>query len=150
MHSDLVLQALLSAVWRRRPERAVIVHSDQGSQYASDDWIRFCERHNLVRSMSRRGNAYDNAAMESFFASLKKERVRRQVYRTIQEARADLFDYIEGFYNRKRRHEHLGGLSQGKDQREEAGSLAVSTKLGEFHLEAIGPFPVKPRIVGCA
>jgi putative transposase len=111
MHSDLVLQALLSAVWRRRPKDAVIVHSDQGSQYGSDDWIRFCDEHNLVRSMSRRGNAYDNAAMESFFASLKKERVRRRTYRRIAEARADVFDYIEVFYNRKRRHEHLGGMS---------------------------------------
>jgi len=111
IHRDLVLQALLSAVWRRRPQQPVIVHSDQGSQYASDDWVRFCDEHNLVRSMSRRGNAYDNAAMESFFASLKKERVRRRTYRTIAEARADVFDYIEVFYNRKRRHEHLGGMS---------------------------------------
>jgi putative transposase len=111
MHRDLVIQALLSAVWRRRPKHEVLIHSDQGSQYASDDWIRFCNEHNLKRSMSRRGNAYDNAAMESFFASLKKERVRRRTYRTIAEARADVFDYIEVFYNRKRRHEHLGGMS---------------------------------------
>jgi putative transposase len=111
MHRDLVIQALLSALWRRRPERQVIIHSDQGSQYASDDWIRFCQAHNLVRSMSRRGNAYDNAAVESFFASLKKERVRRRTYQTVAEARADVFDYIEVFYNRKRRHEHLGGMS---------------------------------------
>jgi len=111
MHRDLVIQALLSALWRRRPEREVIIHSDQGSQYASDDWVRFCDEHNLVRSMSRRGNAYDNAAVESFFASLKKERVRRRTYRTIAEARADVFDYIEVFYNRKRRLEHLGGMS---------------------------------------
>ena len=61
--------------------------------------------------MSRRGNAYDNAAMESFFASLKKERVRRRTYRTVAEARTDVIDYIEVFYNRTRRHEHLGGLS---------------------------------------
>ena len=111
MHRDLVIQALLSALWRRRPEREVIIHSDQGSQFSSDDWIRFCKSHNLVRSMSRRGNAYDNAAVESFFASLKKERVRRRTYKTRAEARADIFDYIEVFYNRKRRHAHLGGLS---------------------------------------
>jgi putative transposase len=111
MHRDLVVQALLSAVWRRRPERKVIIHSDQAPNIASDDWIRFCDEHDLVRSMSRRGNAYDNAAVESFFASLKKERVRRRTYRTIAEARADLFDYIEVFYNRKRRHEHLAGMS---------------------------------------
>ncbi len=93
------------------PEHEVIIHSDQGSQSASDDWIRFCDEHNLVRSMSRRGNAYDNVAMESFFASLKKERVRRRTYRAIAEARADVFDHIEMFYNRKRRHDHLGGIS---------------------------------------
>lgn len=111
MHRDLVLQALLAAIWHRRPKHAVLIHSDQGSQYAIDDWIRFCAEHNLVRSMSRRGNACDNAAMESFFASLKKERVRRRTYRTVAEARADVFNYIEAFYNRRRRHEHLGGLS---------------------------------------
>jgi putative transposase len=94
-----------------RSDSFVIIHSDQGAQYASDDWVRFCDEHDLVRSMSRRGNAYDNAAVESFFASLKKERVRRRTYRTIAEARADLFDHIEVFYNRKRGHEHLGGES---------------------------------------
>jgi putative transposase len=111
MHRDLVVQALLSAVWRRRPQQDVLVHSDQGSQYISDDWKRFCGDHHIIHSMSRRGNAYDNAAMESFFASLKKERVRRRTYRTIAEARTDVFDYVEVFYNRKRRHEHLGGMS---------------------------------------
>ena len=111
MHRDLVVPALRSAVWRRRPTGAVLIHSDQGSQYASDDWIRFCNEHHLKRSMSRRGNAYDNAAVESFFASLKKERVRRRTYRTIAEARTEVVDYIEVFYNRKRRHEHLGGIS---------------------------------------
>lgn len=111
MHRDLVIQALLSALWRRRPAREVLIHSDQGAQYSSDEWIRFCDAHNLVRSMSRRGNPHDNAAVESFFASLKKERVRRRTYKTRAEARADIFDYIEVFYNRKRQHEHLGGLS---------------------------------------
>ena len=111
MHRDLAIQALLSAVWRRRPTEEVLIHSDQGSQYASDDWVRFCNEHNLKRSVSRRGNAYDNAAVESFFASPKKERVRRRTYRTLAEARADVFAYIEVFYNRKRRHEHLGGMS---------------------------------------
>jgi putative transposase len=77
MHRNLVLEARLSAVWRRRPEQAVAVHSDRGSQYASDDGVRFCEEHDLVLSMNRRGNAYDNAATESLFASLKTERVRR-------------------------------------------------------------------------
>jgi putative transposase len=108
---DLVLDALLMAVWRRRPRQPVIVHSDQGSQYGSDDWARFCKEHNLIPSMSRRGNCFDNAVAESFFGSLKKERIRRRIYRTHEEARADVFDYIEMFYNRIRRHSHLGQMS---------------------------------------
>ena len=107
----LVLDALLMAVWRRRPRNKVIIHSDQGSQYGSDDWLRFCRDHNLKPSMSRRGNCYDNAVVESFFSSLKKERVRRKIYKTRDEARTDLFDYIEIFYNRKRRHSYLGQQS---------------------------------------
>lgn len=111
LERNLVLNALLMAVWRRRPEDEVIVHSDQGSQYGSDDWIRFCRDHNLQPSMSRRGNCFDNAVAESFFSSLKKERVRRKIYKTRDEARTDLFDYIEIFYNRKRRHSYLGQQS---------------------------------------
>ena len=72
---ELALDALLMAVWRRKPEENVIVHSDQGSQYGSDDWQRFCRANNLVPSMSRRGNCWDNAVAESFFSSLKKERI---------------------------------------------------------------------------
>jgi putative transposase len=108
---DVVLDALLMAVWRREPRQPVIVHSDQGSQYGSDDWIRFCKAHRLDPSMSRRGNCWDNAVAESFFSSLKKERVRKKVYRTRALAKADIFEYIEMFYNRTRRHSHLGGVS---------------------------------------
>jgi putative transposase len=108
---DLVLDALLMAVWRRKPKELVIMHSDQGSQYGSDDWIRFCKAHKLDPSMSRRGNCWDNAVAESFFSSLKKERIRKQVYRTRDLAKADIFEYIEMFYNRTRRHSHLGGVS---------------------------------------
>jgi putative transposase len=108
---SLVLDALLMAVWRRRPQQRVVVHSDQGSQYGSDDWLRFCSSHNLDPSMSRRGNCWDNAVAESFFSSLKKERVRKRGYRTREEARADIFDYIEVFYNRTRRHSHLGDVN---------------------------------------
>ncbi len=107
----LVLDALLMSVWRRRPGDKVIVHSDQGSQYGSDDWIRFCDDNNLVTSMSRRGNCYDNAVAESFFGSLKKERIRRRIYRTREEARSDIFEYIEMFYNRTRRHSYVGYVS---------------------------------------
>lgn len=108
---DLVLDAILMAVWRRKPKRLVLIHSDQGPQYGSDDWHRFCRDHDLEPSMSRRGNCWDNAVAESFFSSLKKERVRRKIYRTRDEARVDLFDYIEMFYNPKRRHSHIGGIS---------------------------------------
>jgi putative transposase len=111
LHRELVIDALLMAVWRRRPKETVLVHSDQGSQYGSDDWQRFCKEHHLEPSMSRRGNCWDNAVAESFFSSLKKERIRRRIYRTRELAKADIFDYIEMFYNRARRHSHLGGVS---------------------------------------
>ncbi|EOH3176279.1 MULTISPECIES: IS3 family transposase [Enterobacter cloacae complex] len=108
---ELALDTLMMAVWRRKPDGEVIVHSDQGSQYGSDDWQRFCRANNLVPSMSRRGNCWDNAVAESFFSSLKKERIRKRIYKTRDLARADIFDYIEVFYNRARRHSHLGGVS---------------------------------------
>ena len=108
---ELALDALLMAVWRRKPEQRVIVHSDQGSQFGSDDFKRFCAAHNLQPSMSRRGNCWDNAVAESFFSSLKKERIKRRIYATRQEAKSDVFDYIEGFYNRVRWHSHLDQLS---------------------------------------
>jgi len=111
LHRDLAIGALLMAVQRRRPKNSVLVHSDQGSQYGSDDWLRFCRDHRLVPSMSRRGNCWDNAVAESFFSSLKKERIRKHIYRTRSEARSDVFDYIEMFYNSRRRHSHLGDVS---------------------------------------
>jgi putative transposase len=111
MTTDLVMTAVLAALWRRRPTGTVIIHSDQGSQFNSDAWIRFCRDHKLERSMSRRGTCYDNAVVESFFSSLKKERVRKKTYLTRDIARADIFDYIEVFYNRTRRHSKLGMVS---------------------------------------
>lgn len=111
LNRELALDALLMAVWRRKPAEQVIVHSDQGSQYGSDDFKRFCREHNLLPSMSRRGNCWDNAVAEPFFSSLKKERIRKRIYKTREMARADVFDYIEVFYNRSRRHSHLGGIS---------------------------------------
>ena len=108
---ELVLDAILMAVWRRKPKQSVLIHSDQGTQYGSDDWLRFCRDHDLEPSMSRRGNCWDNAVVKSFFSSLKKERIKKRIYKTRELARADVFDYIEVFYNRKRRHSHLGGVS---------------------------------------
>jgi putative transposase len=101
---DMVMNALLMAVWRRQPQDEVMVHSDQGSQFSSYDWRDFLAAHNLVQSMSRRGNCHDNAVAESFFQLLKRERVKRKIYVTREEGRQDIFDYIEMFYNPKRRH----------------------------------------------
>ncbi len=75
---EIVLDALLMAVWRRKPKDRVLVHSDQGTRYGSHDWRRFCKAHNLESSMSRRGNCWDNAVVESFFSSLKKERIKKR------------------------------------------------------------------------
>lgn len=101
---DLVLNALLMAVWRRKPSGPVLVHSDQGSQYSSHDWQDFLKTHGLEGSMSRRGNCHDNAVAESFFQLLKRERIKKKTYVTRDEARSDVFDYIELFYNSKRKH----------------------------------------------
>ena len=111
MATELVLDALMMAVWRRRPQTPVMIHSDQGSQFGSDEFNRWCKDNQLMPSMSRRGNCWDNAVAESFFSSLKKERIKRHIYATRQEAKSDVFDYIEGFYNRVRRHSHLDQLS---------------------------------------
>lgn len=111
LHRDIVMDALLMAVWRRRPKQTILVHSVQGSQYSSDDWLRFHKSHSLEPSMSRRGNCWDNVVAESFFSSLKKERIKKRIYKTRAMAKRDIFDYIEVFYNRQRRHSHLGGVS---------------------------------------
>ena len=94
MSKDLVLQALLAAVWRRKPAQNVMVHSDQGSQFTSYEWAAFLAAHNLQPSMSRRGNCHDNAVAESFFQLLKRERIKRKIYSTRELARQDIFDYI--------------------------------------------------------
>lgn len=111
MTAQLVADALLMAVWRRGKPTALLHHSDQGSQYRSEPFQRLMADSGIVCSMSRSGNVWDNAAMESFFSSLKTERVARKTYRTRDEARADVFDYIERFYNATRRHSTIGYLS---------------------------------------
>ena len=108
---ELAINALLMAVWRRQPKQEVVVHSDQGSQFSSYDWQDFLKAHNLVGSMSRRGNCYDNAVAESFFQLLKRERIKRRIYADREEARSDVFDYIEMFYNPRRRHGYNNRLS---------------------------------------
>ncbi len=107
----LVVDALKMALDQRRPEGDLIHHSDRGSQYTSDDFRDELQKHDIQCSMSARGNCYDNAVVESFFGLLKRERVNRVRYRTRDEARADVFNYIECFYNRKRRHGYLGNIS---------------------------------------
>ena len=111
MTTDLVLQALLAAVWKRKPAPGVLVHSDQGSQFTSEDWRSFLKAHHMEPSMSRRGNCHDNAVAESFFGALKKERIKRRIYPTRAAAASDVFDYIEMFYNPIRRHGSAGDLS---------------------------------------
>jgi putative transposase len=117
--TDLVLQALLMAVWRRKPKEKVLIHSDQGSQFNSIDWASFLKQHNLEHSMSRRGNCHDNAVAESFFNLLKRERVRRKTYKTRDDARQDVFDYIEMFYNPQRKHAKNGMLSPVEFERKQ-------------------------------
>ncbi len=118
------MDALMMAVWRRGKADALLHHSDQGSQYTSEQFQRLLLDNGITCSMSRAGNVWDRAtgtppvrgtvarsAMESFFSSLKTERTTRKVYRTRDAARADVFDYIERFYNPRRRHSKLGYLS---------------------------------------
>jgi transposase InsO family protein len=106
--SRLVVDALEMAVSRRLPAAGLVAHSDRGSQYASEHYQRLLAASGITCSMSRRGNCWDNAPMESFFASLKKELTRGEPFATRAEARASLFEYIEVFYNRVRRHSSLG------------------------------------------
>jgi putative transposase len=111
MNAQLVTDALMMAIWRRGRPDALLHHSDRGSQYSSEQFQRLMVDNGVDCSMSRSGNVWDNAAMESFFSSLKTERIGRKVYRTRDAARADVFDYIERFYNTVRRHSTIGYLS---------------------------------------
>jgi putative transposase len=106
--SRLVVDALAMAISRRRPGAGLVAHSDRGSQYASEHYQRLLANHEIICSMSRRANCWDNAPMESFFASLKKELTRGEIFATRQEAKATVFEYIEVFFNRIRRHSSLG------------------------------------------
>ncbi|MCL4157570.1 UNVERIFIED_CONTAM: hypothetical protein GTU68_049008 [Idotea baltica] len=96
------------AVWRRKPKQHMLLHTDQGSQYTSRDWAAFLRAYDHGHSMSRRGNCHDNTVAESFFNLLKRERIWRKTYKTREQARQDIFDYIEMFYNPKRKHVRNG------------------------------------------
>jgi len=111
MKAGLVTDALRMAIWRRRPAEGLIVHSDRGSQYASKAYRRLLEANGFVGSMSRKGDCWDNAVAESFFASLKKERVHWKHYQTRIEAQQDVLDYIAMFYNSQRLHSYLDYVS---------------------------------------
>ena len=123
MSRHLVVDALRMAVDARQPTNQLIHHSDRGGQYSSTDFRNELQKHGITASMSSTGNCYDNAAVESFFGILKRERVNRVRYRTRQQARADLFEYIEIFYNRKRRHGYLGNISPVDFERQTTGSF---------------------------
>lgn len=108
MTRELVMNALRMAHFRRKPAAGVLHHSDRGSQYCSGDYQALLAGYGMIASMSRKGNCWDNAPMESFFNSLKNERVFHEDYETREQARQDVFEYIEAFYNRRRRHSALG------------------------------------------
>ena len=111
INRKLVISAALMAIWQRRPKPGLIFHNDRGNQYCSGDFQKLLKDHHMKSSMSRKGDCWDNAVAESFFASLKTERVFFKKYRTRNEARRDIINYIEMFYNSKRLHSYLGYLS---------------------------------------
>lgn len=127
----------MMSVWRRRPKTPVMIHSDQGSQFGSDEFNRWCKDNHLVPSMSRRRNCWDNSVAESFFSNLKKERIKRRIYAARHEAKSDVFDYIEGFYNRVRRHSHLDLMGPLAFEHLQTGSLFMSTEAGDVRTECI-------------
>lgn len=124
LESQLVVKAFRMAAHIRKPPKGLLHHSDRGSQYASDVYQAYLADYNIQVSMSRTGNCYDNAPMESFFSTLKSDRVHRIDYQTRQEAKTDIFRYIEGFYNRTRRHSSLGYLSPDNFERQFFQNLA--------------------------
>jgi len=133
MDKELVISTLLMAIWRRKPQQTVMIHSDQGSQFSSYEWQAFLKEHNLKQRMSRRGNCHDNAVVESFFQLLKRERIKRKTYATRSKAREDIFDYIEMFYDRRkspwdnpvRRHSYNNGLSPVRFEQQYQARLAT-------------------------
>ncbi|MGH7427572.1 MAG: IS3 family transposase [Candidatus Methylomirabilaceae bacterium] len=117
LRTELVLDAFDMAIWNRRPTTGLIHHSDQGCQYTSLAFGACCRKAGIVPSMGSVGDAYDNAMAEAFFASLETELIDRSTWRTRDEARTAVFDYVEIFYNRRRRHSSLGHLSPSEFER---------------------------------
>ncbi len=111
MKAELVCDALKMAIWRRRPDKGLIHHSDRGSQYASRDFHTLLKIHGIQGSMSRKGDCWDNAVVESFFGSLKQERVQWKSYQSRYEAQQDVLEYISMWYNSERLHSYLGYMS---------------------------------------
>jgi putative transposase len=107
MSAQLVCDALQMAYWRRRPKPGLLMHSDRGSQYASDSYRKLIKQFRMTQSMSRKGNCWDNAPMESFFKTLKVEHTYRLRYTSREQARLDIVNWTEGFYNEMRMHSAL-------------------------------------------
>jgi len=118
MKEELVSEAFSMAIARRKPRNELMHHSDRGSQYASSNYQALLEKHNIIVSMSRKGNCWDNAVMERFFGSLKTERTKGKNYLSYNHAKADVIDYIEGFYNNRRLHSTLDYLSPVQYEKE--------------------------------
>ncbi|OHV55581.1 IS3 family transposase, partial [Pseudofrankia sp. BMG5.36] len=111
MRAGLVMDALRMALGRRRPPKGVIFHADRGSQYTSREFVRFCKKKKIKNSVGRTGICYDNAAAESFWATLKKEFIHLHAFAGLKQLRAGVFDYIETYYNRRRLHSTIGYLT---------------------------------------
>jgi putative transposase len=132
--ASLVMDALMMAVWRRGKADALLHHSNQGSQYTSEKFQHLLADNGITCSMNRAGNVWGNSAMESFFSSLKSERTAHKIYRARDEARADVFDYIERFYNPSRRHSALGGknpLAFDRQAAQTRNRSGINTRQGQ-------------------
>lgn len=125
MTAQLVIDALMMAIWRRGKPSELMHHSDQGSQYRSEDFQRLLADQGVICSMSKKGDCWDNAVVESFFSSLKMERTNRKRYLSRDDARSDVFDYIERFYNLRRRHSTLGQVSPDRFEQDYATKCGV-------------------------
>jgi transposase InsO family protein len=121
---ELAVKALLMALLHRRPPRGLVLHSDRGVQYCASAFRDLATERGVVQSMSRKGDCWDNACAETFFASLKTELIGSQIFVTREQARREIFEYMEVFYNRQRLHSYLGYLTPDEFERSSAGEAA--------------------------